>query len=71
MHPTQLSLVAAVKRKQLNVPVFLIYAGIIHAIGLALLLPIMITLPGPRSETAPETSVIDIEVLAATRKGRW
>lgn len=46
-------------------PVFLIYAGIIHAIGLALLLPIMITLPGPVSETAPETLVIDIEVIPA------
>lgn len=50
------------KQKQLNVPVFLIYAGIIHAIGLALLLPIMITLPG---EVAPETSIIDIEVIPA------
>jgi hypothetical protein len=60
----QLSLCAAVKKKQLNVPVFLIYAGIIHAIGLALLLPIMITLPGG-SKTAPETSVIDIEVVPA------
>lgn len=65
MHFPQLSLCAAVKKQQLNVPVFLIYAGIIHAIGLALLLPIMITLPGPGSETAPETSVIDIEVVPA------
>ena len=54
------------KKKRPNVPVFLIYAGIIHAIGLALLLPIMITLPGPGSEIAPETSIIDIEVIPAT-----
>lgn len=66
MQSTQLSLCAAVKKKRPNVPVFLIYAGIIHAIGLALLLPIMITLPGPGSEIAPETSIIDIEVIPAT-----
>ena len=66
MQSPQLSRVAAVKKKRPNVPVFLIYAGIIHAIGLALLLPIMITLPGPGSETAPEISVIDIEVVPAT-----
>jgi hypothetical protein len=28
-----------VRKKPSNVPVFLIYAGVIHAIGLALLLP--------------------------------
>ena len=66
MQSTQLSLCAAVKKKGPNVPVFLIYAGIIHAIGLALLLPIMITLPDPGSEIAPETSIIDIEVIPAT-----
>ena len=34
-------------------PVFLLYAGILHAIGLALLLPMLITLPGPAGEPAP------------------
>ena len=43
----QHSVFAAVKKKTSNVPVFLIYAGIIHAIGLALLMPMLITLPGP------------------------
>ena len=43
----QLSVFAAVKKKTSKVPVFLIYAGIIHAIGLALLMPMLITLPGP------------------------
>jgi len=52
--------------KQPNVPVFLIYAGIIHAIGLALLLPIVVTLPGPVSGIAPENSAIDIEIVPAT-----
>jgi hypothetical protein len=52
--------------KQPNVPVFLIYAGIIHAIGLALLLPIVVTLPGPVSAIAPESSAIDIEIVPAT-----
>lgn len=50
------------KTKQPNVPVFLI-AGIIHAIGLALLLPMLVTLPD--GELAPETSVIDVEILPA------
>lgn len=65
MHPTQLSLATPVKNKRPNVPVFLIYAGIIHAIGLALLLPIVVTLPGPGGEVAPELSVIDIQIVPA------
>ena len=51
---------------QPNVPVFLIYAGIIHAIGLALLLPLVVTLPGSGSGIAPETSAIDVEIIPAT-----
>jgi hypothetical protein len=39
--------------KRITIPVFLIYAGIIHAIGLALLLPMIVTLPGPGSLIAP------------------
>jgi hypothetical protein len=49
-----------------NVPVFLIYAGIIHAIGLALLLPLVVTLPGPGIDSSPETSIINVEVLPAS-----
>jgi hypothetical protein len=47
------------------VPVFLLYAGIIHAIGLALLLPMLITLPGPERERAPvpETPAVGVVVL--------
>jgi type VI secretion system secreted protein VgrG len=53
------------------VPVFLLYAGILHAIGLALLLPMPITLPGPAGEPAPapapaptpEIAPIDVIVL--------
>jgi len=40
-------------------PLFLLYAGILHAIGLALLLPMLITLPGPE----PKDPVFDIVVL--------
>jgi hypothetical protein len=65
VYSPQLSLSAAVKTKQPNVPVFLIYAGIIHAIGLALLLPMLVTLPGPDGEIAPETSVIAVEIIPA------
>ena len=46
-------------------PVFLIYAGIVHAIGLTLLLPMLITLPGPGSRIAPEPTAIDVEIVPA------
>ena len=49
-----------------NVPVFLIYAGIVHAIGLALLLPLVVTLPGSGIDNSPETSIINVEVLPAS-----
>jgi hypothetical protein len=52
------------------VPVFLLYAGILHAIGLALLLPMLITLPGPSEPTPapphatpPEIAPIEVIVL--------
>jgi hypothetical protein len=52
-----------VTKKTSNVPVFLIYAGIIHAIGLALLMPMLITLPGPASVIAPQSAAIDVEII--------
>jgi hypothetical protein len=65
----QLSLSAAVKKKSSDVPVFVIYAGIIHAIALALFLPMLISLPGPRAvphATPPaEISAVDVVVLPA------
>jgi hypothetical protein len=55
-----------VNKKQSPVPVFLIYAGIIHAIGLALLMPMLITLPGPGSRGAPKTAAVDVEIIPAS-----
>jgi hypothetical protein len=55
-----------VRKKPRNVPVFLIYAGVVHAIGLALLLPMLITLPGPGSEIATESAAIDVEIIPAS-----
>jgi hypothetical protein len=52
-----------VKKKTSNVPVFLIYAGIIHAIGLALLMPMLITLPGPGGLVGPQPAAIDVEII--------
>jgi hypothetical protein len=54
-----------VTKRRSDVPVFLLYAGIIHAIGLALLLPMLITLPGPDRESAPvpETPAVGVVVL--------
>jgi hypothetical protein len=53
--------------KRITVPVFLVYAGIIHAIGLALLLPTLITLPGPGSMITPKGAPVDVEPDAAER----
>jgi len=53
-----------VKKKTSNVPVYLIYAGIIHVVGLALLLPMLITLPGPSREVTSQSSAIDVEIVA-------
>ena len=47
------------KKKRSDVPLFLLYAGILHAIGLALLLPMLITLPGPE----PKDPTFDVIVL--------
>jgi len=55
-----------VKKKTSNVPVFLIYAGIIHAIGLALLMPMLITLPGPGGSVISPPAAIDVEIVPAT-----
>ena len=38
-----------IRLDKINLPVFAIGAGVIHAIGLAVLLPLLITLPGPGS----------------------
>ena len=48
--------------KRITVPVFLIYAGIIHAIGIAMLMPMLITLPGPGGAIAPKPASVDIEI---------
>jgi hypothetical protein len=55
-----------VKKKTSNVPVFLIYAGVIHAIGLALLMPMLITLPGRGSLSGPEPAAINVEIVPAS-----
>jgi hypothetical protein len=56
-----------VTKRRSDVPVFLLYAGILHAIGLALLLPVLITLPGPAGEPkpalAPTPEIAPIEVI--------
>jgi len=50
--------------KRITIPVFLIYAGVIHAIGLALLLPLIVTLPGPGSMIAPKVTPVAVELDA-------
>ncbi len=53
-------------KKKSNVPVYLIYAGIIHVIGLALLLPMLITLPEPGGEGASPPSAIDVDIVSGS-----
>jgi hypothetical protein len=55
-----------IKLKQINLPVFLIGAGIVHLIGLAALLPMLITLPGPGGEIEPNSVAVDVEIIPAT-----
>ena len=50
--------------KRITIPVFLIYAGVIHVIGLALLLPMIVTLPGPGSMIAPKGAPVAVELDA-------
>jgi hypothetical protein len=52
-----------VTKRRSDVPVFLLFAGIIHAIGLALLLPMLITLPGPEGESAPAPEIPSVDVI--------
>ncbi len=55
------------KKKTSKVPVFLIYAGIIHALGLALLMPMLITLPGPGGSVVVSLpAAIDVEIVPAS-----
>jgi hypothetical protein len=54
-----------VNKKRSPVPVFLLYAGIIHAIGLALLLPMIVTLPRPGEEAASKSAAIDVDIAPA------
>ena len=54
------------KKKTSKVPVFLIYAGIIHAIGLALLMPMLIPLPGPGGSVISPPAAIDVEIVPAS-----
>lgn len=54
------------KKKTSKVPVFLIHAGIIHAIGLALLMPMLITLPGPGGSVVSPPTAIDVEIVPAS-----
>ncbi len=51
--------------KRITVPVFLIYAGVIHVIGLALLLPMIVTLPGPGSLIVPKGTPVAVDLDAA------
>lgn len=51
--------------KRSTVPVFLVYAGVIHAIGLAILLPMIVTLPGPGSMITPKGTPVAVELERA------
>jgi hypothetical protein len=45
-----------------SLPVFAIGAGALHLIALALLLPLLITLPGPGSEAPPKPVNIEVDL---------
>ena len=56
-----------IRLDKINLPVFAIGAGVIHAIGLAVLLPLLITLPGPGSDIDPHAVAIDVDIVPASR----
>ena len=45
-----------------KLPYFALGAGVVHAIGLAILLPLLITLPGPGGDKAPRPVNIEVDV---------
>jgi type IV secretory pathway VirB10-like protein len=55
-----------IKLKQINLSVFLIGAGIVHLVGLAVLLPMLITLPGPGGDIEPKAVVVDVDLVPAS-----
>jgi len=54
-----------IKLKQINLPIFLLGAGLVHLVGLAALLPMLITLPGPGGEIEPKAVVVDVDLVPA------
>jgi hypothetical protein len=67
VHPTPFAIRRRDQARQINLPVFAIGAGVIHAIGLAVLLPLLITLPGPGSDIDPHAVAIDVDIVPASR----
>ncbi len=55
-----------IRLDRIKLPVFAIGAGVIHAIGLAVLLPLLITLPGPGSDIDPHAVAIDVDIVPAS-----
>jgi hypothetical protein len=55
-----------IRLDKINLPVFAIGAGVIHAIGLAVLLLLLITLPGPGSDIDPHAVAIDVDIVPAS-----
>ncbi len=62
MHRPQLASRRRTKPDRANLPVLAIGVGVVHAIGLAILLPLLITLPGPGGERAPKPVNIEVYV---------
>jgi hypothetical protein len=54
-----------IELKQINLPLFLIGAGVVHLVGLAALLPMLITLPGPGGDIEPKAVVVDVDIVPA------
>lgn len=55
-----------IRPDQFNLPIFAIGAGVIHAIGLAVLLPLLITLPGPGGDIDSQAVSVDVDLVPST-----
>jgi hypothetical protein len=51
-----------IKLERPSLPVFAIGAGAVHLIALALLLPLLITLPGPGSDAPPKPVNVEVDL---------
>jgi len=62
VHRPRLAIRPVSKRDRPNLPIFAIGAGAVHLIALAILLPLLITLPGPGRNAPPKPVNVEVDL---------